>query len=100
MFPQYQLEKPGPVLQDRYKVEKAIEYLKAPRTGVPQYKVRRLGYSLEDDLWIDTKDISTGILQDICTKGSLENTFQRRRTNNGQPGRHQRDETLDMIQNE
>ena len=35
LFPQRQLEKPGPVSQDRYKVEKVIEYCKAPRTGAP-----------------------------------------------------------------
>ena len=33
---QCQLEKPGPVSQDRYEVEKVIEYRKAPRTGVLQ----------------------------------------------------------------
>ena len=40
LFPQRQLEKPGPVSQDRYEVEKVIEYCKASGTGVPQYKVR------------------------------------------------------------
>ena len=66
---------------------------------MPQYKVRWLGYSLVDDQWIDAKDISTGILQDFCTKGSLENTFKRCRTNNGRPGRYQRDDRFTMIQN-
>ena len=37
MFPQCQLEKPGPVSQDIYEVEKVIEYRKAPQTAVPQY---------------------------------------------------------------
>ena len=55
LFPQCQLEKPGPVSQDRCEVKKIIEYRKAPRTGVLQYKVRWLGYSLEDDLCIDAK---------------------------------------------
>ena len=91
LFPQRQLEKLGPVSQDSYEVEKVIEYRKAPRTSVPRYKVLWLGYSLENDQWIIVKDISTGILQDLWTKGSLENTFKRRGTNNGQPGRYQRD---------
>ena len=100
LFPQRQLEKPGPVSQDRYEVEKVIEYRKAPRTGVLQYKVRWLGYSLEDDLCINTTDISTGILQDFWTKGRLENTFKRHTTNNRRPVRYHTDVTRAMIQNE
>ena len=100
LFPHRQLEKPGPVSLDRYEVEKVIEYCKAPQTGVPQYKVPWLGSSLEDDQSIDAKDISTRILQDFRAKGRLENTFKRRCTNNGQPGRYQRDERCTMIQNE
>jgi hypothetical protein len=100
LFPQRQLEKPGPVTENRYEVEKVLEYRRAPRTGVPQYKVRWLGYSVKDDQWVDAKHVSTGILQDFWTKGSLENTFKRRRTSHGRPGRYQRDETLAMIQNE
>ena len=49
LFLQRQLEKPGAVSQARYEVEKVIEYRKAPLTGVPQYKVRWAGYSLEDN---------------------------------------------------
>ena len=97
---QCQLEKPGPVSQDRYEVKKVVEYLKAPRTGIPQYKVCWLGYSLADDQWIDAKDISTGILQNFWTRRSLENTFKRRHTNNVRPGRYQRDAALATIQNE
>ena len=40
LFPQRQVEKPGPVSQDRYKVEKVMEYRKAPRSDILQYKVR------------------------------------------------------------
>ena len=49
LFPQPQVVKPGPLVQDRYVVEKVIEYRKAPRSGVTQYNVYWLGYSLEDD---------------------------------------------------
>ena len=49
LFPQRQLGKPGAVFQDRYEVEKVMEYHKPPRTGIPQWKVYWLGYSLEDD---------------------------------------------------
>ena len=40
LFLQHQLEQPEPVSQDRYEVEKVIEYCKAPQTSIPQYKVR------------------------------------------------------------
>ena len=49
IFPQCDLEKLGPVSQDRYEVKKIIEYRTAPQTGIPQYKLHWLGYSLEDD---------------------------------------------------
>ena len=39
LFLQRQIKKQWPVSQDRYEVEKVIEYYKAPRTGVQQYKV-------------------------------------------------------------
>ena len=100
LFPQGELEQPGPVSQDWCEVENVIQYHKAPRTGVPSYKVRWFGYSLKDDQWIDAKDILFGILQDFWMQGSLENTFKRRCTNNGRPGKYQRDEKLAMIQNE
>ena len=100
LFPHRQLEKPGPVSLDRYEVEKVIEYCKAPQTGVPQYKVPWLGSSLEDDQSIDAKDISAKILPDFWSKASWENTFKRRHTNNGRPGKYQGDERLAMIQNQ
>ena len=62
---QCQLAKTGTVLQERYEVRKVIEYRQAPRTSIPQYKVRYLGYSFEDDQEINVKDISTRILQDF-----------------------------------
>ena len=62
LFSQGQLEKPGAVAEDRYEVEKVIEYRKAAWTSVLQYKVCWLGYSLKDDQWIDAEDISTRIL--------------------------------------
>ena len=62
LFLPRQLDKPGPVSQDIYKVDKVIEYRKALRTGVLQYKVCCSEYSLEDDQWLDAKDISTRIL--------------------------------------
>ena len=100
LFSQRQFDKPGPVAQERYEDEKVIECCTGLQTGVAQYKLCWLAYSLEDDQWVDAKDISTGILQDFCTKGSLENTSKTCLTNNGRPGRCQGDETLTMIQNE
>ena len=99
LFPQNQLDKPGPVLQDRYKVDRVIEYRKATGTGMPQYKVRWFASSLENDHWIYAKDISTGIVQEFWTKESLENTYKKRHINNGQADRYQRDKALTVIQN-
>ena len=65
LFPQCQLEKLGPVSQDRYGVEKVIEYRKAVRIVVPQYTVHWLGYSLKHNQCINAKDISARILQDF-----------------------------------
>jgi len=74
-FPLRGLSKPGLVEDDRYEVEKVLEYRTAPRTGQPQYKVRWLGYSHNDDQWINADHITTEILQDFWTKGSLADTF-------------------------
>ena len=70
LFPQRQLEILGPVSQERCEVERVLEYRKELPTGVLQYKVHCLGYSLDDNQWIDAKDISSGILQDFWRKGS------------------------------
>ena len=51
---QYQLMEPGSFIQHRHEVETVIEYCLALRTCVPQYKVRWLGNSLEDNQWIHT----------------------------------------------
>ena len=39
LFPQRQLEKPGPVSRNKCQVKEVIAYRKAPQSGVPQYKV-------------------------------------------------------------
>ena len=49
IFTQLQLGKQAPSSQDSYKIEKVIEYQKAPRTGIPPYKVQWLRYSFVDD---------------------------------------------------
>ena len=70
IFPEFQLEKPGAVTQERYEVKRVIEYRKAPTTEIPQCNVRWFGYLVEDDQWTNAKDITVRILQDLCTKGS------------------------------
>ena len=49
LFSRSQLAKPGPVSEDNYEVEKVIAYCEEPRSAIVQYKVHKLGYSLEDD---------------------------------------------------
>ena len=98
LFPLHQLARSGPVTQVRYEVEKVIEYCKIPRTGVPQCKLLWSGYSLVDDQGIYVKEIPTGILQECRTKGSLESTVKRGRTNNKRPGRYLQDQGLAIIQ--
>ena len=100
LFFQHQLAKPGPVSQDTCEVGKVIQYHKAPRTGILEYKVRWLGHSLQDNLCINAKYISIGILHHFCTEGSFKNHFKRRRTNNVQPDRYQRDKALTIIEKE
>jgi hypothetical protein len=97
-FPQRELIKPGPVEEDRYEIEKVLEFRTAPRTGKPQYKVRWLGYGITDDQWIDAQHITTEILQDFWTKGSLADTFKLRRSNRKGPRNH--DDTKEIMQQE
>ena len=65
LFPQAQLKIPGPVPQDRYDIEKGMEYGKATRTGITQSKVRWVRYSFEDNQLINAKVISSETLQDF-----------------------------------
>jgi len=97
-FPLSGLSKPRPVEDDRYEVEKVLEYCTAPGTGQPQYKVRWLGYSYNDDQWINADHVNTEILQDFWTKGSPADTFKQRRK--GHKGFKTRHETRALMQNE
>ena len=65
LFPQCELAKTGPVTQDRYEVQKVLEYRKTLRTSIPQYKIYWFGYALADEPWINAADICTIILQDF-----------------------------------
>jgi len=86
------------VEDDRYEVEKVLEYRTAPRTGQPQYKVRWVGYSHNNDQWINADHITTEILQDFWTKVSLGDIFKRRRKE--LKGFKTRDQTKTLIQSE
>ena len=37
VFPEQQLAKPEPVSEERYELEKIIEYYKEPKSSIPQY---------------------------------------------------------------
>ena len=62
LFTECQLEKSGPILQDRCEVEKVIANRKTPRPDIPQYKVPWLEYSLKDDQCSNPKDISSKVV--------------------------------------
>ena len=43
-LPESELNRPGPVEEDRWEVEKVLEFRSQPKTGKPQYKVQYKGW--------------------------------------------------------
>src|SRR5213080_2293891 len=56
-------QKPGPVEDDRWEVEKVLEFRTHPRTGAKQYKVRWQGWTKEHDQWINKEDLDSELIE-------------------------------------
>jgi len=95
----------GPVdeKENRYEVERVMEYRSQPGTGLPQYKVRWKGYDYHQDEWVNDKDIDHSLKKDFWLNGNKGTTYSKRPVNKKmwQNGKGKsREETLKMIATE
>ena len=90
-FPNREQPQPGPVTGDRWEVEKILEFRMQTSTKKPQYTVRWMGYTHDQDPWVPAKDIDSEILCKLwATEGNIEEV------NNSQGSTEDR---LQLIQN-
>jgi len=95
----------GPVdeKENRYEVERVMEYKSQPGTGLPQYKVRWKGYDYHQDEWVNDKDIDHLLKKKFWLNVNKGTTYSKRRVNKKmwQNGKGKsREETLRMIATE
>ena len=89
--------------ENRYEVERVMEYRSQPGTGLPQYKVRWKGYDYHQDEWVNDKDIDHSLKKDFWLNGNQGTTYRKRLVNKKmwQNGKGKsREETLRMIATE
>jgi len=73
----------GPVdeKENRYEVERVMEYRSQPGTGLHQYKVRWKGYDYHQDEWVNDKDIDHSLKKDFWLNGNKGTTYRKRPVN-------------------
>ena len=96
-FPESKLNRPGPVEEDRWELEKVHEVRSQPKTGKPQYKVQRKGWPTKYNQWLYTAYIEEDLIQQFWLHGSKTATHKRRKTNKSTRDKEIRQGTLDMI---
>ena len=100
-FPNREAEKPPPVQDDRYLVEKVLEYRSRPGTRGREYKVRWTGYGPEYDEWVNADDIDSDLLENYWMYENQQATVSKRPVGTKAWGKRKtRAETLKMLMNE
>ena len=85
---------------DRYEVEKAVNFRFSHTGRDPLYQIRWKAYLPSDDQWIHADEIDDDIKFRFWQEEDLKPTFQGRRCHRGRPGPRRRSETLSEIQGE
>ena len=100
VIPERHYAEPGPVKDDRYEVEKAVNFKFSHAARDPLYQIRWKGYLLSDDQWIHADEIDDDIKFRFWQEEDLKPTCHGRRCHRGRPGPRKRSETLSEIQEE
>ena len=99
-FTERKLNTPGPVEEDRWEVEKVLEFRRQPKTDKQQYKVQWKGWTTRYNQWLFTADIDEDLIQQFWIHGSMAATYKRRKTKKSSHHRKSRQQTLNMINKE
>ena len=100
-FPNREAEKPPPVQDDRYLVEKVLEFRSKLGIGGREYKVRWTRYGPEYDEWLKPEDIDSDLLENYWMYGNQQATLSKRPTGTRTWGKRKtREETLRMLRDE
>ena len=100
VFPNRHYAEPGPVKDDRYEVEKGVNFRFSHPAGDPLYQIRWKGYLRSDDQCIHADEIDDDVKFRFWQEEDLKPTFQRRWCHGGRPGPRKRSETRSEIQEE
>ena len=83
---------------NRYEVEKAVNFRFSHPARDPLYQIRWQEYLSSDDQWIYADKIDEEVKFHYWQEEDLKPTFQRRKCHRGRPGPRKRSETLSEIQ--
>ena len=97
-IPQRHYSEPGPVKDDRYDVEAAVNYRFSHPAREPRYQIRWKGYLPSQDQWIHSDEIDEEVKFTIGQEEDLQPILQRRRCYEGHSGPTTRSEILFEIQ--
>ena len=100
-FPNREAEKPPPVQDDKYLLEKVLEFRSRPGSGKREYKVRWTEYGPEYDEWVSADDIDSDLLENYWMYSNQHATVSKRPVGTKAWGKRKtRAETLQMLMDE
>lgn len=93
------MNKPGPVKEDHYKIDKVLEFRLEPGTRNLQYKVKWKEYSAGSNQWVQAEVIDNILLQKFWEERNKATLFKKRKGKTDGKGRT-RAEMLSIIEKE
>src|SRR5205807_5080353 len=95
------MTKPGPVKEDRYEVEKLLEYITQPGADIPQSLVKWSGWRNTQSTWEKADQIDDSLKREFWLNGSKKATYRKRQVGSkAMDKRKTRKETIEMINKE
>ena len=99
-IPQRHYSEPGPVKDDRYDVEAAVNYRFSHPAREPRYQIRWKGYLPSQDQWIHSDEIAVEVKFGFWQAEHVKLTFPTRGCHRGPPEPRKRSEIPSEMQAE